>query len=422
MPTSKRLAFGTSLSNRNFRKYAIGQGVSQAGQWVQFVAEVWIILELSDSGIALGIHSILRFAPILFVGAFTGIIGDRFSRIRVLIITQSLHTISTTTLAIVVWFTTPTLILIYGIVLTQGLINAVDNPVRRSFIRDLTTDEELPNAVSLHSSIGTVTRGIGPVIAGTLIVTVGIAWCFAINAASYVAVLVSLIIIDRKKLRESHAAPAGKGQIRAGFRYAKAGRTIRVTLIMSAVMGISAWQWNVILPVYATEEFGGNAQLFGYLVFAFSLGSFMGAVYTARLARHGGHHLRVTGALLAVALTIVAVAPVLPVAFAGLWLLGGAGASFIIGAQSRLQLAVEDEMTTRVMALYSVAFTGSKPIGGIIAGLVIDVSGSRAALALGAVMAGTATWVYSLDRRRRDRTRAQTLPSKDVALEPNIDL
>jgi MFS family permease len=357
---------------------------------------------------------VLRFAPILVFGIFTGVIGDRVDRRRLLVVTQALHTTAATTMAVVVFTTTPTLLLLYGIALTHGLINAVDNPVRRSFIRDLTDETELSNAVSLHNSVGTLTRGIGPVIAGSLIVGVGVKWCFAINALSFVAVLLSLVIIDRTQLRPAMLAPRGPGQTRAGIRYARAHRPIRRTLILATVMAVFAWQWNVILPVYVTDEFQGDARLFGFLVFALSVGSLVGAIYSARLPRLGGQHLRGAGAALGIALGGVAIAPELPIAFVALALLGAAGSAFNIAAQSRIQLAVEDEMTSRVMALYSVSFTGAKPIGGLVAGLVIDASSSRFALGLGSLVIAIATLLYVIDVRRR----AQRLPDEVGNGEP----
>ena len=143
MTSPQRQSITRSLKNRNFRIYLAGQAVSHSGSWVQLIAELWVILELTDSGLALGVHSVLRFGPILVFGVFTGIIGDRVDRRRLLLVTQTLHTAAAGTMAAVVFLTTPTLFMLYAIVVAQGLINAVDNPVRRSFIRDLTDETEL---------------------------------------------------------------------------------------------------------------------------------------------------------------------------------------------------------------------------------------------------------------------------------------
>jgi len=419
MTLPHRQSITTSLKNRNFRIYLTGQAVSHTGSWVQLVAEIWVILELTDSGLALGIHSVLRFAPILVFGVFTGIIGDRVDRRSLLLVTQFLHTAAVGTMAVFAFLTAPTLLMVYTIALVQGLINAVDNPVRRSFIRDLADEGELSNAVSLHNSVGTFTRGIGPVIAGFLIVSVGVKWCFAINAVSYVAVLITLVLIDQAKLRPSVMAPRGRGQTRAGLRYARSNRPIRRTLLFATMMAVFAWQWNVILPIYVTDEFGGDARLFGFIVLAFSTGSLIGAMYSAGLPRIGGQHLRWASAGLAAALAFAAMAPVLPVAFAAMVLLGASGSAFSIGAQTRLQIAADDEMTSRVMALYSVTFTGAKPIGGLIAGLVIELSSSRAALGLGAVAMATATAAYALELRNRPKPKPASTQRDDQAILPD---
>jgi len=370
------------------------------------VAELWLIVELTSSGTALGLHSVFRFGPILFFGVFTGVLGDRMDRRRILLVTQALHAAATTTLAVIVWMTTPTLALVYGIILTQGLINAVDNPVRRSFIRDLTTDDEISNAVSLHNTVGTLTRAIGPAIAGLLISGLGVEWCFTINAATYVAVLVSLVSIDRRNLRPSVPVPRGSGQLRAGVRYAWTHRPIRVTLGLTFLMAVFAWQWSVILPVYARDEFLGDATLFGLLVSTLSVGSVFGAFLSAKQLRLGGRHLRIAGAALALGLGVSALAPHLSVALVGLLLVGAAGSAFNIGAQSRIQLAVEDSMTSRVMSLYSVGFTGAKPIGGMLAGVAIDSWGSRQAFGLGAVVTAASIGLYGLAKRSDARDRS----------------
>jgi MFS family permease len=395
---------GLSLRNRNFRRFLIGQGISNTGTWVQQTAELWVILQLTGSGTALGLHSVLRWGPVLVFGASAGLVGDRFDRLRLLIVTQSLHALAAAVLAVAAWRSSPTLALVYGVVLAQGLINAVDNPVRRSFLRNLASDEELSNAVSLYGTLVTVTRAFGPAIGGVLIAVIGIRWCFAINTVSYGAVLFSLVTINRGLLRPVALVQRGPRQVREGFAYAWRDPRIRQTLLLANVVSIFAWNWNILLPVYATEEFGGSSTLYGAMVSVLSVGSFLGALATARLPRVGASYVLTSGAILASSLLFTAGAPVLAVAIACLVLLGAAGSSFSVGAQARLQLNVDDQMSGRVMALWSVGFTGSKPIGGLLGGWIMDQLDARAAFAVGGVIVAVAV-LASLSGSRPRRPR-----------------
>lgn len=394
---------GRSLQNHNFRLYLVGQGLSQTGMWIQQTAELWVIHQLTGSGTALGIHAVLRFGPLLLFGVYGGLVSDRHNRRKLLITTQALHAAATGTLAVMVWFWSPTALLIYGVVLTQGVVNAIDNPVRRSFLWNLASKQDLGNAVSLHGALATVSRSIGPALAGLLITTVGVEWCFTINALSYGAVLISLFMIDQTALRTVVPVRRRPGQLREGFRYCWDHPRIRLTLILTVVVSSFAWNWNVLLPEYATSVLGGDAALYGSLASLLGVGSFTGALLTTRRSKLGGRHLRVSGMVLAASLLVTALAPALPVAILGLILLGAAGTSFSVGAQTRLQLNADEAMNGRVMALYSVGFAGSKPVGGLLGGWIMDVLGARQAFGFGGIIVTVAVGIIALTSRRRRR-------------------
>ncbi len=381
----------------------MGQGLSHTGMWFQQTAEIWVILQITGSGTAIGMHSVLRFGPLLLLGIPAGLLTDRYNRRRLLIATQTTYAVAAAILALVSFHSYPSLYLIYGMVLVQGILNAIDNPLRRSFVRDLVTDEELANAVSLNSTMATVARFVGPAIAGVLIASVGVPWCFAINAISYGAVLLSLFLLDHRSFRPAVQVSRARGQLREGFRYARHNRRIRRTLVMVTLLSIFVWNWNIILPLYATDAFHGGAALYGWLMSLLSIGSFVGALMAARLVRISGAFFRLTGALLAGGLLVAAVAPWLPLAIAGLVLLGATSTSFMIGAQARLQLESDDAMSGRILALFSVGFVGMRPIGGMITGWVMDLSGPRVAFGMGAVV--TTIMVIALLLRRTSLPR-----------------
>jgi MFS family permease len=373
--------------NRNFRLYVTGQGISQVGSWFQQTAEIWLIYQLSGSATAVGLQNALRFGPLLVFGVPAGVLTDRLERRRLLFITQSLYVFGAVAMAIATFTGTPDLLFIYTLVLLRGCLNAVDNPLRRGFVRDLVTDDELTNAVSINSTMHTVARFIGPALAGAAIVTVGVQWCFAINAVSYFAVLISLFRIDRSSLRPvEHVRSSGRNEIVEGLRYAWENRRIRRVLLMVTILGLFAGNWDVVLPVYATQEFGSNASLYGLLASTVGIGAFVGALATMRVTRIRGTQLRSSLALMSAALALAAVAPIIPVAFLAFALLGTANTSFQILAQSRLQLDTEDRVSGRVLAIYSVALTGTRPIGSLIVGSMADIAGSRVAYLANAII------------------------------------
>src|SRR5262245_12270427 len=407
-----------SLRNRNFRLYLGGQGLSQVGTWFQLPAVIWLIVEMTGSGKAVGLHSVFRFGPLLLFGIPGSLFSGRFARRKFLIATQSVYGLAALTLTVASFVWSVSLALIYAMVLVQGLVNAIDNPVKRSFIRDMVSDEELPNALSLNSSMEVLTRTVGPAIGGVLIVAIGAQWCFAFNAASFSAVLTSLFLMDRSRLRKQHKLTREPGQLRAGFRYAWSNRRIRRTLLMSTVVFLFAWNWQVVLPVYSSEVLEGDASVYGLLVGLLGVGAFIGTLVVARVRTITGRFFRVVCAMLASALLIAALAPSLPVAVAGLALLGAAGTPFQTGAQTRLQLESDDIMIGRILALYAVASVGAKPLAGLLAGTIMDSFSPRAAFAVGAIAVGVLVTALTLGRA----TRSPAKPVDEQAIVTDDDV
>ena len=399
---------GRSLRNRNFRLYLIGQAISQTGNWFQITAELWMIVLITDSGTAVGIHSMLRFGPLLLFGIPAGLVTDRFDHVRLLLVTQAATAVTAVVLAVGSFASRPSLALIYAVVFARGVVFTIDNPLRRSVVRDLVSDDELTNAVGLNSTANTVARTLGPAISGILIAAVGVEWCFTINALSYLPVFVTLAMIDRTRLRPAQLARRARGQVREGLRYAWASRRIRRTLIMVTVLGLYPLNWQVILPFYASQTFHGDATLFGFLNSLVALGAFGGATTVARLHAVVGAHFRIIGAVMVVSFVVLATSPLLVIAVVGLGLLGAAATSFQIVANSRLQLESDDVMSGRVLAIYGVALIGTRPVGGFLTGLVTEYAGPRAAWAVSAVIVAVvvATVAFGPDSRARWSRRA----------------
>lgn len=367
---------------------------------MQQTAEMWLVLELTGSGTLLGIHTALRFGPVLLLGAYGGLITDRADRLKLLLLTQGLHTLASAMLIVVALMPDIAVMLLFLNAGFRGFINAVDNPLKRRFLRDLATDNELPNAVALNSTIGTVARTGGPAAAGLLIATVGILWCFVINTISFVFVLIALLMIDRDKLRPSAAAVRGRGQVRAGFAYAANEPRILLPLVVAFVAGVFAWNYAVIMPAYVTDTLQGDASLYGVLLAVVGVGSFVGAFAMSRTSMRHERAVYLPLLVTTVALLVAAAASVTPVAMVAMLLLGAGGTAVTVVVQTQLQLVASDEMMGRVMALFAMAFVGSKPIGGAVGGGLIDLVNAQFAFGIGAVAtAGLLLWLGLRARR-----------------------
>lgn len=356
----------------------------------------------------------LRFGPLLLFGIPAGVLTDRLERRKLLFFTQSAYVLTAGALAVATFTGTPDLLLIYALVLARGFLNAIDNPLRRGFIRDLVTDDELTNAVSFNSTINTLARFVGPGLAGLVIVGGGVQWCFALNAVSYGAVLISLFRIDARSTRPRVAQGTGMAQVVEGLRYVWEDRRIRRTLIMVAVVGLFAHSWDVALPLYATNDFGGSASLYGLFASTIGVGAFAVTWFVMRMTRIGGSDLRTACIAMAVALVALALAPFPVAAIAGLLLLGAASTSFQIFAQSRLQLAAEDRISGRVLAIYSVALVGTRPVGAVVAGAIADAAGPRAVFAFSAAVVAVLVGALYATRPTRIAAPKTVVPIDDA--------
>jgi MFS family permease len=381
-----------SLSVDNYRRYFAGQLVSLSGNWMQTVAEVWLILELTGSGVAVGLTTALQFLPILLFGAWGGLLADRFPKRRLLIVTQALMALPALTLfwLSVVGSITP--LLVYALVFARGTVNAVDNPTRQSFVIEMVGADRVVNAVSLNSVLVHSARIAGPALAGVLIATVGVQPCFALNALSFGAMIVALWRMDATQLRPSPRARHGRGGVWSALRYVRSTPELAVPLALMALVGTFGFNFQVILPLLARFSFDGGASAYAVLLCAMGVGSVSGALVTGARGRTGPG--LVAGSALAFGLLalLAAAMPSLALEAAVLALLGAASVTFAATINSSLQLAVSPEMRGRVMALYSIVFLGSTPIGGPLAGWLSQAYDPRAALLLAASAGISAAW------------------------------
>jgi MFS family permease len=383
--------FSSLRTSRNFRLYLFGQLISAIGTWMNFTASAWLVLQLTDSGTALGANVALYFLPVLLFGAYGGVLADRFDKRRILIWTQSAYAV----VALTMWgFVATDLVkghvwIVFLLSLASGFVTAIDNPSRQSFYIEMVGEEHVRNAVSLNSAAFTGSRVIGPAVAGLLIATVGIATCFLIDGLSYVAVLTALLLMRPAELHAQTRSTREKGHLVAGLKYVWRTDELRRPLLAMAVVFTFAFNFAVFVPLLAERTFHGDAGTFGMLSALAGVGSFFGAMTMAgRVAEPQMRGLALWSVAAGVALALAGLAPTLPLAAAAMVPMGFAIMAFMITGNTMLQLRALPQARGRVMALYGIVFLGSTPIGAPIAGVIGQRLGPQVGFVLSGLVAG----------------------------------
>lgn len=394
----------SSLRIRNFRLFIGGQLLSGIGTWMQMVAAPFLVLQLTDSGVALGIDTALQYLPILLFGAWGGVLADRFDNRRLQILTQVAYAVTALGLWTIVATGVVQVWMVYALSFVSGIVTAVDMPTRQSFYLEMVGPDDLTNAMSLNTATFTGTRIVGAALAGVLIAVVGLAPIFLVNAITYLAVVAALLRMDAEELLARDLAPRARGQIREGVRYVWRAPELRLPLLLMAAVFVFSFNFSVLLPLYATRTFAGGSKTYGVMLSLWGVGSLLGALVLAgRSAGANAWRLSMFGLALGALSLAVSAAPVVHVALVLLPLLGAVGISFAITGNSTLQLRSAPRMRGRVMALYSVVFLGSTPIGGPISGWVGQHLGARVGLAGGGVIAlVAAAWAAASLRSAKD--------------------
>ncbi|WP_283137653.1 MFS transporter [Rhizohabitans arisaemae] len=374
-----------ALRVRNFRLWAGGQLLSLIGTWMQAIAQGWLILELSGSGVVLGLVVAAQFLPVLLLGPYGGLIADRVPKRRLLMVTQSALAVLALGLGLLTITGAVRIWMVFGFALAFGLVNTVDNPGRQSFVPEMVDRPLVRNAVTLNSVMVNSSRALGPAVAGVLVATVGVGVCFLINAASFAAVLVALALMRESELFAGEPVARERGQLRQGLRYVRRTPGLLVPLLMMALVGTLAYEFQVVLPLMAQVTLGGGAEAYGFMTSAMGAGAVVGGLAIATWARTGLGPLTVAAFAFGVAILAAAAMPTLSTELAVLALVGAASTGFLATGNATLQLTSEPRFRGRVMALWSVTFLGSTPIGGPIVGFVAEYFGPRYALGLGGV-------------------------------------
>jgi MFS family permease len=402
----------SSLRVPNYRRYFTGQVVSISGNWMQIVAEMWLIVQLTGSGAAVGITAGLQFLPMLLFGAWGGLLADRVDKRTLLTVTQ----LSMALPAVALWGLTAggaiEAWMVFALVLLRGSVLAIDNPARQAFVTEMVGRDRVVNAVALNSVVVHTARILGPATAGALIALIGVAACFAVNAATFAVMVIALRLMDPALLQRTDVVPRARGQLRAALAYVRRTPTLRIPLAMMVVAGIVSFNFQVLLPLLAAETWNGSAATYATLTAAMGVGSVLGALAAGARGTVTPRLLVGSATLFGAAELLVAVAPTFELQALALVPLGAASVTFAAGVNSSLQLAAEPSVRGRVMSLYSIVFLGSTPIGAPLVGWLAEVAGPRAGLWAGAAAAlaaaAYARWAYSrveIDRPQRSARR-----------------
>lgn len=390
--------FRVFQAHRNFRLFWIGQTVSLIGTWMQQVGQGWLALQLSNSAFIVGLVSAAGSLPILLFSLYAGVLVDRRDKLRLVTIAQVLLSIEAALLWWAVWSHHITIPLLVILALSNGLVGAVEIPARQSLIVELVGRDDIVDAVALNSGGFNLARIIGPSIAAAVIAGAGLAWCFGINALSYMAVIGCLIAIKLPKFVPNEQRPSALSQFKEGIGYIRSRREVTGLMGVIAMLAIFGFQYLTLMPVIARDVLHTGASGYGLLVTFVGIGAVCGAVTLAALGNRvrRGRLLTISTFSFSTLLILFSFVNVRPVAAGVLFFLGLT--MLINGALANgiLQSAVPDELRGRVMAAYVFVYVGFTPIGSLIAGAVAHATNVEWAIGIGgAVMLLYSIWAFT---------------------------
>ena len=400
---ANRRTFTSLRKYRNYRLFFSGQVVSVSGTWMQNIATAWLILSLTHSPVAVGVLALCQFLPFSIFGLFSGVLVDRFDPRKTVIATQAVSLVFAAVLAGLTLGGIVEPWQVYLLSALRGAVLVVDAPARQALTFAMVGRDELPNAVALNSSLFNAARVIGPAAGGIVVAAAGVGFCFAFNAASFLAVLAGLLLMRKSEMfpiERPETAPTLLGGTREALTYVARARRPLVVLVLVCVVSTFAFNFNVLLPVLAKQTLGGGPETFGVLSACFGAGALAGALVSASLGRASWRALLIGTAGFGLAELLLA--PERSVAAAGA-LLVVTGLCFTLwtsNANSSLQLAAPDALRGRVIGLYYFAFNGTGPIGGLLAGWLAAVGGTALAFGVGGAIALLAVGGALLARAR----------------------
>lgn len=386
LTTSLRSIFA-ALRHRNFRLFLTGQFISLCGTWMQIIAQGWLVLQLTDSAFAVGLVTALGSLPILLLSLYGGVVADRVNKRRFILLLQSLMLAEALTLALLTAFHLITVQWVMGLAVFTGFLTAFEVPTRQAFVAEIVDREDLMNAIALGSSAFNLARVIGPALAGAMIATVGLAACFFANAASYLAVIASLLRMDVGGSRIPAVVPLWAA-LREGVSYVFEHRWPRALVIIVATFSVFGFSFVPLMPVFARDALGLDASGYGAMVASIGVGAVAAAFFMAAFGDRVRQSRLVLGSssLFGAILFTASLAPEFWSAVLLFTATGGVMALNGIAANTMLQSEAPNELRGRVMGFYSFTVLGLAPFGSLQAGWLAEHFGVRLAFALGGLV------------------------------------
>ena len=385
---ARRYGFG-ALAHRNFRLFFIGQGISLVGTWMQNVGEGWLILTLTNSPFYVGLTAALSSVGVLLFSLYAGVIADRVDKRRFIILMQLAFMIEAFTVSILLWTNAIAVWQVLVLATTLGIASAFDIPMRQAFVVEMVGKDDLMNAIALNSSLFNAARVIGPAIAGLLIGTVGIAWCYFVNGLSYIAVIAGLLMMRLPY----DARPPKTTSAWTGFRevlaYLRNDRRLRVLMILTAILSVFGFPYIAMMPVFARDVLNRGATGYGALTSSIGIGAVIGALGIALASariRARGRLMLIGGTAFGILLILFSASRVLALSMV---LLGLAGCAMIVNnslTNTLIQTTAPDHLRGRVMGFYSFVFVGMAPFGAFLFGVVAEHVGVPTTIAAGGVI------------------------------------
>jgi MFS family permease len=387
-----------ALKHRNFQLFFGGQLISLIGTWMQNVAQAWLVYRLTGSSLQLGAVGFASQIPVFLVAPLGGIVADRFNRHRVVIATQSASMILAFILAALTLSHRVTVPEIFVLAALLGVVNAFDIPGRQAFLVDMVGKDYLMNAIALNSSMFNGARVIGPAIAGILVAQIGEGWCFFANAASYIAVLIGLLMMSIQCPPRGKKFDSPLADIIEGFQFARSTAPIRALLLLLGLVSLVAMPYTVLMPIFADRILHGGARALGLLMGATGVGALLGALTLA--SRSGvsglGRWVAFSCGGFGFSLLLFAFSRHMWLSVALLLPAGFCMMLQMSSSNTLIQVMVPDHLRGRVMALYSMMFMGMAPFGALFGGALADRMGAPLTVAIGAVACLVGATVFGL--------------------------
>ena len=386
-----------ALKHRNFRLFFVGQLVSLTGTWMQSTAQGWLVYQLTGSKILLGTVAAVGTLPMLLLSLWGGSVADRHSKRTVVFYTQTGMMLTAFVFAALVGSGHIQTWHILALAALGGVAMAFDMPARQAFMVEMTSHEDLMNAISLNSSIVNGARVVGPAVAGLLMASVGITWCFILNGVSFIAVIVGLLMMRLPQFVPPKNPHSTGRHVLEGFRYVAAHRRVRTLLLLFGVVGVFGWSYAVLLPAYATDILHVGESGYGVLLSANGFGALLGALTVATWGSRVRPRLMILGGLwlFSAMLVLLAVVRWYPLVRACLDVGGWGRLLYFSTTNTLIQSIVSNAMRGRVMGVWALVFGGMMPMGGIESGFLSHAVGVPWTITVGALIcagAGLVTW------------------------------